>query len=104
MKSYKFADRQAIQYHAKGASDGCLLCAPENQITPLDGVEIDAEGTGTQSEFMRTIEKFQKEDKKNGKSDFIEVEFERTNYYMPGSSGSQNLQKTKEFRENQKSK
>ena len=102
MKSYKWADRQAIQYHAKGASDGCLLCAPENQIVPLKGVKIDAEGTGTQSDFMKTIESFQKEDKKNGKSDFIKVELDRNNYFMPGSSGSEDLKKTQEFRDSKK--
>ena len=85
MKSFMYADRTAIQMHALGASDGCLMCAlPSNIVNPF-GVTIDATGNGSQTSFMNTITNFRSQDAENGFSDYIDVSFERVNMFGKGS-------------------
>lgn len=75
------ADRTAIQFHVKGASDGCLLCTGSDQFgtkdKSVDETNLKGNSKQTQAGFMKTIQNFQKEDKDNGKGTDINVQFDK---------------------------
>ncbi len=76
-------DRTAIQFHVKGASDGCLLAVGSGQFeTTEEGVTIDetnlaANSGDSQKSFMAKIKELRKEDIDNGNSEVIIIEFEQ---------------------------
>ena len=74
-------NRKYIQFHVKGASDGCLLAVGSGQFVSKDG-EIDETNLGvaskpTQLNFMKTIMDFQAEDVSNGHTNIIYTDFEQ---------------------------
>lgn len=83
MKGDKEASRTAIQFHVKGASDGCLLCVGSEQFVStdedvkLDKSNLSPSSKGSQANFMKTIKDFQKEDVENKYDDKIKVKFEK---------------------------
>jgi len=85
MKADVEAVRTAIQFHLKGATDGCLLCVGKDQFESKEEgqtvVETDlkSNSSGTQTNFMKTIKDFQKADKDAGKTDAIKVKFDKLN-------------------------
>ncbi len=95
-KAGEDADRTAIQFHVKGASDGCLLCVGANQFESLeDGITIDEtdlanNSGGSQTNFMNKIKAFRTEDVNAGLSNSIIVEFEKENYPPPESPTEDN--------------
>ena len=71
-------DRTAVQFHVKGATDGCLLAVGKNQInSPTKKIRSSLPGTSTaaQSSFMSDIKQYQENDKKNGYSTNINATF-----------------------------
>jgi RHS repeat-associated protein len=84
MKGEVDAVRTAIQFHVKGATDGCLLCVGKAQITKDKGATVDetdlkSNSGDTQRAFMKKIKEFQKEDKDAGKGDAIKIKFDKLN-------------------------
>ncbi|MEM6736992.1 MAG: hypothetical protein AAF620_13085 [Bacteroidota bacterium] len=85
MKAGEDATRTAIQFHLKGATDGCQLCVGSGQFTSTaDGVTIDntnleSNSGGSQSNFMQKIKDFRTEDTNAGHSNFIKVTFDKMN-------------------------
>ena len=79
----ELVNRKYIQFHIKGASDGCLLCVGSGQFESTEeGVTIDktnlsSNSGGTQTKFMSKIKALQKEDKDAGKSDVISVKVDQ---------------------------
>ena len=76
------ADRTAIQFHVKGATDGCLLSVGANNFkTQKPGIKIRKDlplsSSGAQVSFMNDIMRFQKEDKGNRKGTDIKVSFKQ---------------------------
>ncbi len=69
--------RKYVQFHLKGASDGCLLAVGSDQFTSteadqtIDNTNLKSLSKATQEEFMSKIKAFQKEDKDASKSDVI---------------------------------
>jgi RHS repeat-associated protein len=60
-------NRKAIQFHVKGASDGCLLAVGSGQFEctneDIDTSNLTSNSSGSQTNFMNAIKKMQKEDK-----------------------------------------
>lgn len=83
MKAGVEATRTAIQFHVKGATDGCLLNVGLDQFETLekdqtlDKTNLKSNSTATQSNFMNTIKKFRAEDVKNDKKDKIKIKFDK---------------------------
>ena len=76
------ADRTAIQFHVKGATDGCLLSVGANNFkTQKPGIKIRKDlplsSSAAQVSFMNDIMRFQKEDKGNRKGTDIKVSFKQ---------------------------
>ncbi len=74
--------RKYVQFHLKGASDGCLLCVGSGQFESKEkGVklitkDLAANSGNSMKNFMAKIKLFQAEDLKVNKSDVITVNFE----------------------------
>ena len=83
MKADVNSIRTAIQFHLKGASDGCLLCVGSGQFESKEkGITIDktnlkSNSKDSQKNFMSKIKAFQKEDKGAEKGDNIKVIFNK---------------------------
>lgn len=83
MGSKEETDRVAIQFHVKGASDGCLLAVGEDQFVllsyelfiddKLKKANVGSNSSTAQSNFMNSVMSFQQQDLKKGKSDFIKI-------------------------------
>jgi YD repeat-containing protein len=87
-------ERVAIQFHIKGASDGCLLaCGKDNINSPTEAIDSKTKGSTkeAQVDFMTTIKLFRDEDVKNGKSNAIQVEFQREHGSTPIQYNSNGL-------------
>ncbi|MDI9320181.1 MAG: hypothetical protein QM530_06845 [Phycisphaerales bacterium] len=70
--------RQAIQFHILGASDGCLLSVGQDNLLKGSAATSQSKTSGqAQNSFMKTIQGYQAEDKKNGYSNDIDVSFYR---------------------------
>ena len=86
--------RQAIQFHIKGASDGCLLCVGSGQFeSVVEGITIDesdlaANSGDSQTNFMNKIKSFRTEDENAGLSGIIAVQFEKENTPVSASPPS----------------
>ncbi|MFW5872274.1 MAG: RHS repeat domain-containing protein [bacterium] len=99
MKADADAIRTAIQFHVKGASDGCLLCVGADQFesteegAAIDKTNLKSNSSGSQSNFMSNIKVFQKEDKKAGKGTDINVLFEKVTDDDSGSSTTKEEEK-----------
>jgi RHS repeat-associated protein len=76
-------DRTAIQFHVKGASDGCLLAVGKDQFqTKVEGttiVETDLKSASkeTQLAFMAKVKEFKQQDVDAGKGDVIVIQFDQ---------------------------
>jgi RHS repeat-associated protein len=82
MKAGVNATRTAIQFHVKGASDGCLMAAGSGDITTKQGVTLNTANIGTtssdsQTNFMKTIKDFKTSETYAGKSNYIKVVFQK---------------------------
>ncbi|GIV28857.1 MAG: hypothetical protein KatS3mg027_2671 [Bacteroidia bacterium] len=83
MKGRSKIKRTAIQFHVKGASDGCLLCVGSSQFESIEeGVTIDetnlkSNSSDTQKNFISIIKDYVEWDKLIGKGEVIIVEFEK---------------------------
>ncbi|MCQ2181075.1 MAG: RHS repeat-associated core domain-containing protein, partial [Bacteroidales bacterium] len=81
-KAQEDCDRTAIQFHVKGATDGCLMCVGKSQfISIADGVNIRSDLPSTssraQSAFMNDIISYQVQDDTNKKGNNIYVSFKQ---------------------------
>ena len=90
--------RVAIQLHALGASDGCLLCVNPSKIDqgPYGGESLNKNAKTSQGAFMRSVMDMQKEDLVNGNSDFIMITFEKVKGTIEGVRKAGNLSKKRE--------
>lgn len=85
MKGDVEAIRTAVQFHLKGATDGCLLCVGKEQFeskeenATIDETNLENNSGDTQANFMNTIKDFKAEDKKAGKGDKVIVKFDKLN-------------------------
>lgn len=83
MKGGVNANRTAIQFHVKGATDGCLMAVGSGQFnSTTEGVTVDntnlsTNSTGSQANFMQKVKDFRQADVDAGKSDFIKVSFQK---------------------------
>jgi len=83
MKVDQEVSRTAIQFHVKGASDGCLLCVGKDQFeskeegATINETDLKSNSGETQKNFMKKIIDFRKEDMVAGKGDKIKVKFEK---------------------------
>lgn len=83
MKGGEDANRTAIQFHLKGATDGCLLSVGSDQFnTTAEGVTINSadlstSSSGSQTNFMNKVKDFRTADVDAGKSNFIKVTFQK---------------------------
>lgn len=99
MKADVDAIRTAIQFHIKGASDGCLLCVGSGQFESteegitIDKTNLESNSSGSQKNFMSKIKAFQKEDKDAKKGDDIKVVFDKVE---KSSTSSDTSTKTEE--------
>ncbi len=79
-KANVIANRTAIQFHVKGATDGCLMSVGKNQIrnsTKKIRENLPNTSTEAQNSFMKEIKKYIKEDVKNSFSSNIKVSFKQ---------------------------
>ncbi|GAA4450439.1 hypothetical protein [Rurimicrobium arvi] len=85
-------ERVAIQFHPLGASDGCLLAVGNQNLLKGSPARSRHSTSGTaHAAFMNTIKEYQAEDKGNGYSDGIDVNFERLHsnaYYEKEKKGN----------------
>ena len=73
-----YVERVAIQFHPLGASDGCLLAVGNSNLLSGSTATSSYSSSGkAHTAFMNAIRDFQDEDKKNGFSKSIYVEFDR---------------------------
>ena len=73
-------NRTAIQFHIKGATDGCLLAVGKDQIdSPTEEIRSSLPGSSkaAQNSFMSDIKRYQKSDSDNGYSANINVVFDQ---------------------------
>ena len=97
MKSYKYKDREAIQMHALGASDGCLMCVLPSNITAMHEKLPKHTGSGSQGSFMRTIASMVEEDESAGYDVTIEVHIDRVNWFGSESLDRGRLQRYRDL-------
>lgn len=75
-------DRTAIQFHTKGATDGCLMSVGRNDFQTVSPDEIidpnlPKSSSSAQRDMMDCIMSFRQQDKKNGYDGVIIVSFEQ---------------------------
>ncbi|GAL85780.1 RHS repeat-associated core domain-containing protein [Sporocytophaga myxococcoides] len=76
-------NRKYVQFHLKGASDGCLLCVGSGQFETtetgqtIDNTNLKANSGDTQKEFMKKIKDFRKADNDAGNSDVIIIKVDQ---------------------------
>lgn len=75
--------RKFIQFHLKGASDGCLLCVGSDQFNStenglkIDKTDISGNSKDSQANFMNKIIEFKADDKLSGNSEAIIIKVDR---------------------------
>ncbi len=85
MKNGENATRTAIQFHVKGATDGCLMAVGSNQFNSttqgvtIDNTNLSGNSSASQTNFMQKIADFRQADVDAGKSNFIKVTFQKSN-------------------------
>lgn len=83
MKGGSDATRTAIQFHLKGATDGCLMSVGSDQFkTTTEGMQINntnlsTTSSGSQINFMNKVKDFRTADSDAGKSNFIKISFQK---------------------------
>jgi hypothetical protein len=81
-RNRKVTLRTAIQFHLKGASDGCLLACGTDNIEEENGENPDYSDTGSstgaaQMKFMNIVQMFRKLERNRGNSDVIIIKVQK---------------------------
>ncbi len=83
MKGGVDATRTAIQFHLKGATDGCQLAVGSGQFETtatgktVDNTNLSTNSSGSQTNFMNKITTFRTADENANKSKYIKVTFQK---------------------------